>query len=334
MEQYDVVGLGNAIVDILAYTEEAFLDRHELPKGGMTLIDAERVAELYKKMGAATECSGGSAANTLAGIASLGGKAAFIGKVAQDQMGKIFRHDMNATGVHFTTPPLLGAVSTAQCLVMVTQDAPNKHTERTMATYLGACKHISPSDVDEALIASAKVTYLEGYLWDEQPAKRAIEKAIQVAHNAKKKVAFTLSDAFCVERHRAEFWNLINTKQIDILFSNEREACALAEVNDLNLAITKLQGVCEVVAITCSEKGSIVLTKDDAITVHAAPVEEVFDVTGAGDLYAAGFLYGYTHNMPLEKCAKLGSLSASEVIKYLGARPMSKLAPLVEKLSA
>lgn len=334
MEQFDVVGLGNAIVDILAYTEESFLEANQLPKGGMTLIDAPQAAELYKAMGAATECSGGSAANTLAGIASLGGKAAFIGKVAQDQMGKIFRHDMNATGVHFTTPPLLGTVSTAQCLVMVTQDSRTKSTERTMATYLGACKHISPIDIDAALIEASKVTYLEGYLWDEQPAKRAIEKAIKVAHAAKKKVAFTLSDAFCVERHRAEFWEMINTKQIDILFANEREACALAETTDLNIAITKLQGTCDIIAITRSEKGAIILTKNDAVTLPAVPVEEVFDVTGAGDLYAAGFLYGYTHDMPIEKCGMLGSYAAGEVIKYLGARPMSKLAPLVSKLSA
>lgn len=334
MEQYDVVGLGNAIVDILAYTEESFLDTHQLPKGGMTLIDAARAEQLYKLMGTATECSGGSAANTLAGIASLGGKAAFIGKVAQDQMGKIFRHDMNAVGVHFTTPPLMGAVSTAQCLVFATHDKHTKHPERTMATYLGACKHISPVDIDEGLIKASKITYLEGYLWDEAPAKRAIEKAIEIAHDAGKKVAFTLSDAFCVERHRAEFLSLIKRKQIDILFSNEREACALAEVENTEAAIKKLQGMCEIIAITRSEKGSVILTKDNVIAVPASPVAEVFDVTGAGDLYAAGFLYGYTHNMPLDKCGQLGSLSAGEIIKYLGARPMSKLAPLVEKLAA
>lgn len=334
MEQYDVVGLGNAIVDILAYAEESFLTAQDLPKGGMTLIDAERVGGLYKLMGAATECSGGSAANTLAGIASLGGKAAFIGKVAQDQMGKIFRHDMSATGVHFTTPPLMGNVSTAQCLVLVTHDQNTKQAERTMATYLGACKHISPIDIDVSLIEASKITYLEGYLWDEPPAKRAIEKAIEVAHAAKKKVAFTLSDAFCVERHRDEFLKMIARKQIDILFANEREICALAEVEDMNLAITKMQGACEIIAITRSEKGSVLLTKDDAITVPATPVAEVFDVTGAGDLYAAGFLYGYTHGFSLEKCGALGSIAAGEVIKYLGARPMSKLAPLVATLAA
>lgn len=334
MTKYDVVGLGNAIVDILAYTEESFLDTHQLPKGGMTLIEADRAADLYKHMGAATECSGGSAANTLAGIASLGGKAAFIGKVAQDQMGKIFRHDMNAVGVDFTTPPLMGTVSTAQCLVFATHDKETKHAERTMATYLGACKHISPIDIDESLIKESKITYLEGYLWDEPPAKRAIEKAIEIAHDAGKKVAFTLSDAFCVERHRAEFLNMINNKKIDILFANEREACALTEVKNFEQAIKKLQGKCEIIAVTRSEKGSVILTKNEAITVPAAPVSEVFDVTGAGDLYAAGFLYGYTHNMPLDKCGKLGSLSAAEIIKYLGARPMSKLSPLVEKLAA
>ncbi len=334
MEKYDVVGLGNAIVDILAYTEESFLDTNQLPKGGMTLIEADHASQLYKLMGTATECSGGSAANTLAGIASLGGKAAFIGKVAQDQMGKIFRHDMNSVGVSFTTPPLLGHAATAQCLVFVTHDEETKHAERTMATYLGACKHISPIDIDEELIQSSKITYLEGYLWDEPPAKRAIEKAIEVAHDASKKVAFTLSDAFCVERHRAEFWQMINRRKIDILFANEREACALAEVENIEAATKKLQGKCEIIAITRSEKGSVVLTKDEVITVPAAPVAEVFDVTGAGDLYAAGFLYGYTHDMPLDKCAQLGSLSAGEIIKYLGARPMSKLAPLVEKLAA
>lgn len=331
-QQYDVVGLGNAIVDILAYTEENFLQQEQLPKGAMTLIEAPRAAALYKAMGAATECSGGSAANTLAGIASLGGKAAFIGKVAQDQMGKIFRHDMNAVGVDFSTPPLLGHAATAQCLVFVTHDEGTRKAERTMATYLGACKHISPIDVDEAMIQAGQITYLEGYLWDEPPAKRAIEKAIEVAHEAGRKVAFTLSDAFCVERHRAEFLEMIKRKQIDILFSNEHEICALAEVQDVNLAVTKMQGACEIIAITRSEKGSLVLTPNDALTIPASPVSEVFDVTGAGDLYAAGFLYGITHGLGLEKAGKLGSLAASEIIKYLGARPMAKLAPLVEKL--
>ena len=329
--QYDVVGIGNAIVDILAYTDDGFLTREQLPKGGMTLIDAERVGQIYKAMGAATECSGGSAANTLAGFASLGGKAAFIGKVAQDQMGKIFRHDMNAIGVSFTTPPLLGNVSTAQCLVLVTHDEETRHAERTMATYLGACKHITPIDIDHAVIEASAVTYLEGYLWDEPPAKRAIEKAIEVAHAAGRKVAFTLSDSFCVERHRAEFLDLIAKKRIDILFSNENEMLALTEEKKLEDAIAKIKGACEIIAVTRSEKGSMVLTASETYNIAPAPVSEVFDVTGAGDLYASGFLYGYTHGMTLDKCGKLGSLCAAEIIKYLGARPMSKLQPLLEK---
>lgn len=330
-DMLDVVGIGNAIVDILAYTDDAFIEKHNLPKGGMTLVESAQVASLYKEMGAATECSGGSAANTLAGIASLGGSAGFIGKVADDQMGKIFRHDMNATGVHFTSQPLLGNVATAQCLVFVTNDEKTKHVERTMATYLGACKHITPIDIDEALIARGKVTYLEGYLWDEPPAKRAIEKAIEIAHANKRMVSFTLSDAFCVDRHRAEFMDLA-TNKVDILFSNEREITALMEAKDSDTAIKKAQGLCPIVIITRSEKGSIILTKNERIEVAAAPVEEVFDVTGAGDLYAAGFLFGYTRDLPLATCGKIGSLAAAEIIKYLGARPMSKLQPLLEKL--
>lgn len=329
--QLDVVGIGNAIVDVLAYTDESFLDKHSLPKGGMTLIDAPRAVSLYKEMGAATECSGGSAANTLAGVASLGGTGGFIGKVADDAMGKIFRHDMNATGVKFTSQPLLGNVATAQCLVLVTHDEETRHAERTMATYLGACKHITPIDIDEALIARGQVTYLEGYLWDEPPAKRAIERAIAVAHAHKRKVSFTLSDAFCVERHRAEFMELAKGS-VDILFSNEREIGALLEESTTSKAIEKAKGLCPVVVVTRSEKGSVVITKDTIFEVPAAPVKEVVDVTGAGDLYAAGFLYGYTRNMPLDVCGKIGGLAAAEIIQYLGARPMSKLKPLLEKL--
>lgn len=330
-ELLDVVGIGNAIVDILAYTDDAFLEKHSLPKGGMTLIDAPHVAALYKEMGAATECSGGSAANTLAGIASLGGNAGFIGKVADDQMGKIFRHDMNATGVNFASQPLYGNVATAQCLVFVTHDEATRHVERTMATYLGACKHITPIDIDEALIARGQVTYLEGYLWDEPPAKRAIEKAIEIAHAHKRKVSFTLSDAFCVERHRAEFLDLAQNK-VDILFSNEREITALMEAPDTETALKKAQGLSPIVVVTRSEKGSIVLTPDARVEIAPQKVEEVFDVTGAGDLYAAGFLFGYTRQMSLAECGKIGSLAAAEIIKFLGARPMSKLKPLLEKL--
>lgn len=331
--KFDVAGIGNAIVDILTYTDDAFLAKQGLVKGSMTLIDEKRAAVMYKYMGAATECSGGSAANTIAGIAALGGKTAFIGKVADDQLGSIFRHDMKSLDVHFPTKPLKGSTATASCLVFVTGDErdPSKKAvkaERTMATFLGACKELTERDIDEEIIKNSQVTYCEGYLWDEENAKRAITKAIDLAHAHNRKVSFSLSDAFCVERHRDEFHNLIDNS-IDILFANQYEIMSLYQEEDLRKIFPKIKGKCEVVVVTRSEKGSVIITNDE---VHEVPVQPttVYDVTGAGDLYASGFLYGYVKGYELTKCGKLGALAAAEVLKYLGARPLSKLSDLVK----
>ncbi len=334
-EEFDIVGIGNAIVDILAYADESFLARNGLAKGAMTLIDEKKVKQLYKEMGAATECSGGSAANTIAGIASMGGKAAFIGKVADDQFGDTFRYDMKAQKVHFTTEPLKKKIATASCLVFVTGDhkgpaKPTTKIERTMGTYLGATREISKEDIDEKLIKNSKVTYLEGYLWDQQNAKDAISKAIRIAHDNNRKVAFTLSDVFCVERHRDEFFDLIENS-IDILFANEHEIMALYKEENLKKIYAKIQGKCEIVAVTRSEKGSVIITKDEVHNIEPEPTT-IYDVTGAGDLYASGLLYGYVKGYPIPKCGKLASLAAAEVLKYLGARPLTKLSELIKLL--
>ncbi len=328
---YDVVGVGNAIVDILAYTDTEFLHKENLPLGAMTLVDRERSKSLYANMSTATECSGGSAANTLAGLASLGAKVAFIGKVANDGFGKIFRHDMENIGVDFDTEAETRNLHTASCLVFVTPGGQGQSPERTMATYLGACKHITKYDIDPEVIRASKVTYLEGYLWDEPEAKEAIRRAIELAKEAKRKVSFTLSDVFCVDRHRAEFMELAKNG-VDILFSNEREMASLLQSDDLEANIKKVQGMCEIVVITRSAKGCVVITKDEILRAQAEPVNEVFDVTGAGDLFASGFLYGYVNDLSLAHCAKLASLCAGEVIQYLGGRPPGELRPLLKKL--
>lgn len=336
--RFDVVGIGNAIVDILAYTDDSFLVKHGLPKGGMTLIDEAKAKQLYSLMGTATECSGGSAANTIAGIASLGGKAAFVGKVADDQMGETFRYDMKSIKVHFDNEPLKKSIATATCLVFVTGEskgaAPNKENkrkkvERTMATFLGASRHITDKDIKEDIIRDSKVTYLEGYLWDEEDAKNAINKAIQIAHKHGRKVAFSLSDAFCVERHRDEFMELIKN-HVDIVFANQVEAKSLFLEDDLRKIYSRATGLAETFIITKSEDGSTIITNDEIHNVDAVRVKDLYDVTGAGDLFASGFLYGYVNGYPLDKCGRLGSSCAAEVIKYLGARPLSKLTELLK----
>ena len=334
--RFDVCGIGNAIVDILAYTDDAFLVKQGLPKGSMTLIDESKAKELYSLMGTATECSGGSAANTIAGIASLGGKAAFIGKVAADQMGDIFKHDMKTIKVHFENEPLKKSVATASCLVFVTgeekavgKDVKRKKVERTMATFLGASRHISEKDIKEDVIRDSKVTYLEGYLWDEQAAKEAITKAIQIAHKHGRKVAFSLSDGFCVERHRDEFMELIKN-HVDIVFANHTEAKSLFQEDDLRKIYSKCPGLAEIFIITKSEDGSVIITSDEIHHVDAVKVKDLYDVTGAGDLYAAGFLHAYVNGHPLDKCGRLGSICATEVIKYLGARPLTKLTDVLK----
>ena len=320
-----VVGIGNAIVDVLAQATDAFLTAQELPKGSMTLIDARRAEALYGDMGPGREVSGGSAANTMAAIASLGGRGAFIGKVRDDQLGGIFRHDIQAAGVRYDTKPATSGAATARCLIFVTPDA-----QRTMGTFLGASVELGPEDIDETLIAAAKVTYLEGYLWDPPRAKEAFVKAAKVAHEAGRKVALSLSDPFCVERHRAEFRGLVDG-HIDILFANEPEICSLYEVEDFDAALQSVRGCCEVAALTRSEKGAVILGDGEVHVVDAAPVDRLVDTTGAGDLYAAGFLHGFTEGRSLSDCGRIGAIAAAEVISHFGARPETRLDRLVAR---
>lgn len=320
---FDVVAIGNAIVDVLTKSDEQFLQTHQINKGTMTLIDADQAEALYEQLGPATEMSGGSAANTIAAIASFGGRAGYIGKVAKDQLGSVFRHDMRAMGVTFDTHALDAGAPTARCLIMITPDA-----QRTMCTFLGACVWISPADINEEMIRNSKVTYLEGYLFDRERAKQAFKRAGEIAHAAGRKTALTLSDPFCVERHRDEFLDLIDNN-INIVFANEAEVTALYHTRDLDKAVYNIRQHCEIAAITLGSKGSLIVTPDNIIEVPAAKVDKVVDTTGAGDLYAAGFLYGYTHGMPLERCGQLGTIAAAEIIAQVGARPQNSLSELM-----
>jgi sugar/nucleoside kinase (ribokinase family) len=321
----DVTGIGNAIVDVLAHAEDAFITAQGLTKGTMALIDEARARSLYGQMGQAVEVSGGSAANTIAGLASLGGRGAYVGKVARDQLGEVFSHDIRAIGVRFETAPSESGVPTARCFVLVTPDA-----QRTLNTYLGACLELGPADIDEALIARSKVVYLEGYLWDPPAAKEAFVKAATLARRAGRKVALSLSDPFCVQRHRRELEQLVD-EHVDILFANEHEVCALYEAPHLEQAMAAVRGRCELSVLTLSEKGSVVLAGDETFAVQAAAVERVVDTTGAGDLYAAGFLYGYTQGRAPAECGRLGAVCAAEVISHFGARPSVSLATLVAR---
>ncbi len=319
---FDVAGIGNAIVDVLAHADDKALAALGLDKGVMTLIDADRAEAIYADMGPGVECSGGSAANTIAGIAALGGKAAYIGKVKNDELGKVFRHDLRRQGVVFDTPAAADGTSTARCMILVTPDA-----QRTMQTYLGACIELGPDDIDAHLLSRAKVTYLEGYLWDPPQAKAAFRKAAAIAHAAGQKVALSLSDPFCVERHRAEFLELVR-EHIDILFANEAEITALYRT-DLDGAIRELKDHVGVAALTRGPRGSVVTDGETVVSCSAEPVAAVIDTTGAGDLYAAGFLYGFTQGRDLGTCARLGGLCAAEIIGHIGARPAVDLAQLV-----
>ena len=319
----DVLGIGNAIVDVIARSDESFLDAHELPKGGMTLIDSDQAHRLYEAMGPATEMSGGSVANTMAGIASLGGRGAFVGKVRNDQLGGIFRHDIQATGVEFETPSAVSGLPTARCLVFVTPDA-----QRTMATFLGASTELGPDDLDHHQIAQAKVTYLEGYLWDAPAAKQAFVEAAKAAHAAGNRVALSLSDGFCVDRHRESFLDLV-ANHVDILFANEDEITKLYQVDDFDHALQQVRGHCEVAALTRSEKGSLVLSGEEVHVVDAVTPERLADTTGAGDLYAAGFLFGFTQGYSLPDCGRLGAAAAAEAISHVGARPEMPLNNLI-----
>jgi len=324
-KSYDVCGIGDAIVDVLAQAKETFLAEQNLAKGTMSLIDGHRAEELYRLMEPGREVSGGSAANSMAGLAALEGRAAFIGKVRNDRLGGIFAHDIRAAGVDFTTPPAESGPPTARCLILVTPDG-----ERTMNTFLGACTGLGPEDVDGETLQASKVTYLEGYLFDPPAAKEAFHKAAELAHAAGRKVALTLSDPFCVERHRADFRSLIEG-HIDLLFANEAEAIALTGTGDLASALATLEGKLDITVVTRSAEGAVILVRGARHEVAAFPVPRVVDTTGAGDLFAAGFLAGYTRGKPLPDCGRLGALAASEIISHFGARPEADLTALARR---
>ena len=320
----EVVGIGNAIVDVIATAEDALLAQLDLAKGTMTLIDEARGEAIYSQMGPGLEMSGGSAGNTMAGFASLGGHGAYIGKVRDDQLGRVFGHDIRALGVRFTTPAANDGPSTARCLVLVTPDA-----QRTMATYLGACVELGPEDLDRDAIGQAAVTYLEGYLFDPPAARQAFFEAAAIAHANNRQVALTLSDPFCVDRHRAAFTAFIEG-HVDILFANEAELKSMAQTDDFSVAMEWLRGRVDVAAITRSEHGSVVLSGDAVVAVPAEPIDKLVDTTGAGDLYAAGFLLGHARRFAPAACAQLGALAAAEVISHVGARPQTSLKALAQ----
>jgi adenosine kinase len=318
--RYDVLGIGNAIVDVIARAEDDFLVAQGMHKGTMALIDEARAEQIYAAMGPAVESSGGSAANTIVGVASFGARAAFVGKVNDDELGRTFAHDIRSAGVAYDTPPASEGPSTARCYIMVTPDG-----ERTMNTYLGAAQDLHPNDIDEGQVASAAVTYLEGYLWDPPHAKEAFVKAAGIAHKAGRHVALTLSDAFCVDRYRAEFLDLIRKGIVDIVFANERELHSLYETADFDSAVKALRGEAKLAVVTRSEKGCVVVSRDAVEAVPAEPVAQVADVTGAGDLFAAGFLAGLARGKDHRTSARLGGIAAAEVIQHIGARPAVSL---------
>ena len=321
----DVVGIGNAMVDILAPADEAFLAEHGLVKGGMTLVDASQAASIHKAMGPGVEMSGGSVGNTMAGLASLGGTGSYIGKVHDDRLGGIFHHDLESLGITFSTAPALDSAPTARCLVIVTPDG-----QRSMATYLGACVELGPEDIDAEAIRGHRVTYLEGYLWDAPRAKEAMLKAAQLAHEDGGQVALTLSDPFCVDRHRESFRDLI-LSHVDILFANEQEIISLYQAESVHAALNRARVDCKLVAVTRSENGSLIASDDVVHQVDAVAVARVVDTTGAGDLYAAGFLFGITHAYDIAASGRIGAIAAGEIIGHVGARPEADLRELVQR---
>jgi sugar/nucleoside kinase (ribokinase family) len=323
---YHVLGIGNALVDVIAQAAEDFLLAHGMRKGGMALIDEAQAEALYQKMGPATEISGGSAANTLVGVASLGARAAFIGKVKADGLGHTFIHDIRAAGVTFGTSAATEGPATGRSLILVTPDG-----ERTMNTYLGAAQNLRPDDVADALVRDSAITYLEGYLWDPQDAKAAFLKAAGLAHQADRLVALSLSDAFCVDRFRAEFLNLIRSRTIDLTFANEAEVKSLYQTADFDSAVAALREDAALGVVTRSEKGCLIITREETHAVPAAPIDRLVDATGAGDLFAAGFLFGLARGLELPAAGGIGALCAAEIIQHLGARPEGSLRTLAEQ---
>jgi len=321
---FAVLGIGNALVDVISSVDEEFITAHDFPRGATTMVDLERAEAVYADLPPAQEISGGSCANTIAGLASFGATVAFVGRVRDDQLGKVYTHDLRSLGVHFDVPPATKGPPTGRCLVMVMPDA-----HRTQCTYLGASTFIGPEDVDPEVVARAHVTYLEGYLWDQPPAKEAIRKAAAAARGASRQVALTLSDPFCVDRHREEFRGLV-ADEIEVLFANESEICSLYEVADFDAALQQVRRHCRIGALTRGEQGSVVIAGDSVHVLEAEPVDRLVDTTGAGDQYAAGFLYGLTHGHDLGTCGRLGSMAAAEVISHYGARPAVSLAKLAE----
>lgn len=323
---HDVLAIGNAIFDILGHVEEDFLVAENLAKGSMSLVDADRIHTLYDKIGPVVRISGGSAGNTIAGVADLGGKAAFIGKVADDEFGEAYGHDMRSVGVTYGTPPLKESVPTASCLVLVTPDG-----ERTMNTFLGASQHLTAADIDAELVRGAGITFLEGYLFDPPEAKEAFRAAAGIAQRAGRTVALTLSDTFCVERNREDFTALFAANAVDVLFANEHEMRALYQTSDLDAAVREIQKVVPMTVVTMGSQGAMIVTRDEIHQTHAQHVEEVVDLTGAGDLFAGGFMFGMTRGLPLPECARIGAIAAAEVISHIGARPQHSLKDLVRQ---
>jgi sugar/nucleoside kinase (ribokinase family) len=325
--ELDVVAIGNALVDVLSHATEQFVADQGVPKGSMQLVDEARARTLYEAMGPAVEISGGSAANTVVGVASFGGSAHYVGKVRDDQLGEVFAHDLRATGVAYTTPAARSGPATGRCLILITPDA-----QRTMHTFLGASVHLAPGDVDRDLVARGRFLYLEGYLFDPPAAQEAFRVAAAIAHAAGRKVSLTLSDPFCVDRHRDAFLELVE-HHADVLFANEPEICALYQANDFDTALQRVRGHCEVAALTRGPRGSVVVGNGEVHVIDAHHLDAVVDTTGAGDLYAAGFLFGLSHGRDLATCGRLGSLAAAEVISHVGARPMQPLSRLAGALA-
>jgi adenosine kinase len=323
--KYDVLAIGNAIFDILVQTDENFLARHGMTKGGMALIDEARALAIYSAMGPAVEMSGGSAANTVVGIANLGARAAYVGKVKDDQIGRLYSHDIRAAGVTFETEPAAAGPATGCCYILVTPDG-----ERTMNTYLGAAQELTPDDINPAQITASTMVYLEGYLWDPQSAKQAFLKASTIAHDAGRQVALTLSDSFCVDRYRAEFLGLMRSGTVDLIFANEAELHSLYQTADFDTALKQLASDVKIGVVTRSEKGCIVAAEDTITPVPAFPIDTMVDTTGAGDLFAAGFLFGLARGTGYEDAGRLGALAAAEVIQHVGARPQTSLKALAQ----